>query len=48
MKKNEDKLFAELKTTLLVLLDGEYRFSEYMSFTDTMKLSVRAKKIARD
>ncbi|MBG9784992.1 type VII secretion protein EssB [Shouchella lehensis] len=44
-EKNEDKLFAELKTTLLVLLDGEYRFSEYMSFTDTMKLSARAKKL---
>ncbi|GIN15577.1 ESX secretion system protein YukC [Shouchella clausii] len=44
-EKNEEKLFAELKTTLLVLLDGEYRFVEYMNFTDTMKLSARAKKL---
>lgn len=44
-EKNEEKLFVELKTTLLVLLDGEYRFVEYMNFTDTMKLSARAKKL---
>ncbi|WP_078392474.1 type VII secretion protein EssB [Shouchella patagoniensis] len=44
-ERNEDKVFLELQTTLAVLLDGEHRFSEYMNFTDTMKLSPLAKDL---
>ncbi|MFS0646490.1 type VII secretion protein EssB [Siminovitchia sp. 179-K 8D1 HS] len=41
-EKTPDRLFLELRTTLLVLLDGNYRFNEYMNHHDTLKLSHRA------
>ncbi|GIN98947.1 ESX secretion system protein YukC [Siminovitchia terrae] len=41
-EKTPDRLFFELRTTLLVLLDGNYRFNEYMNHHDTLKLSNKA------
>ncbi|WP_339165338.1 type VII secretion protein EssB [Siminovitchia sp. FSL H7-0308] len=44
-EKTPDRLFLELRTTLLVLLDGNYRFNEYMNHHDTLKLSHRAEAL---
>ncbi|RWR13934.1 type VII secretion protein EssB [Siminovitchia fortis] len=46
-EKTPDRLFLELRTTLLVLLDGNYRFNEYMNHHDTLKLSQRATALSQ-
>ncbi|BAB04693.1 type VII secretion protein EssB [Halalkalibacterium halodurans] len=42
-----ERLFLELRATLLVLLDGNHRFHEYMNYHDTLKLSPEAKSLVQ-
>ncbi|MBA2875703.1 type VII secretion protein EssB [Thermaerobacillus caldiproteolyticus] len=40
-----EQLLQEVKATVLVLIDGQYRFEEYMKFHETLKFSAVAEKI---
>ncbi|WZY00476.1 type VII secretion protein EssB [Bacillus sp. FSL W7-1360] len=46
--KDDAKLFAELRATLLTLLDGEHHFKAYMNNTGTLKMSEKAKRILNE
>ncbi|SDB86931.1 type VII secretion protein EssB [Shouchella lonarensis] len=41
-EKDNERVLLELRTTLLVLLDGNHRFKEYMNHHDTLKLPTKA------
>ncbi|SDB95790.1 type VII secretion protein EssB [Shouchella lonarensis] len=47
-EKDINKLFVELRTTLLVLVDGAHHFNEYLNYRDTLKLSKRAEALIKE
>ncbi|WP_027409951.1 type VII secretion protein EssB [Anoxybacteroides tepidamans] len=42
---DEMRILKEVKATVLTLVDGQYRFEEYMKFHETLKCSSAAKEI---